>query len=179
MSAGHTLITIFAMMLLTTILLNFYRLLATNGDIVNSGQDGILMSTLATSYMEVASGLAFDSVTDTSDIAIGIPSLMTLASKLGTERAAEDSLYDYDDFDDFNGPGPSYSGSTIEATANGTTRKYKTTFRVYYVNPGNIETISATQTFVKRLDITMWRTFPPGKTDTLKVSTVSGYFHFD
>ena len=177
MSAGHTLITIFAMMLLTTILLNFYGLLAANGDIVSSGQDGILMSTLATSYMEIASGLAYDSVTDSSSIAIGNPSMLTAASKLGTESTAEDSMFHYDDFDDFNGR--TYTGTTLEEVANGTTRKYKTSFKVQYVNPGNIESVSATQTFVKRLDIAIWRTFPPGKTDTLKVSTVMGYFHFD
>ena len=42
MSAGHTLLTICAMMLLTTILLNFYKLLANNSDTIAGGQDGIL-----------------------------------------------------------------------------------------------------------------------------------------
>ena len=172
MSAGNTILTICALMLLTTILLNFYKLLANNGDTIASGQDGILASTLATSYMEIASGLAYDSVTDSSDIAIGAPSNRTPAGSLGRESAAEDSIYDFDDFDDFN-------NFTMEEIPNGTTRRYKTTFKVQYVSPGNIETVSATQTFVKRMDLTLWRTFPPGRTDTLKLSMVMGYFHFD
>lgn len=176
MSAGHTLITIFAMMLLTTILLNFYKLLNANGDVVNSGQDGIMMSTLATSCMEVASGLSFDAVTDTSTQAFRDPTKLTPTSKLGSDTADEDSLFDYNDFDDFNGP--TFSGTTIEQQANGTNRKYKISFKVQYVNPQNIEAVSVTQTFVKRLDVKVWRTFPPGQTDTLRMSTVKGYYTF-
>ena len=177
MSAGHTLITIFAMMLLTTILLNFYKLLNANGDVVNSGQDGIMMSTLATSCMEVAAGLSYDSVTDTSTIAYRDPTKLTLPTKLGTENSDEDSLYDYNDFDDFNGP--TYHGTTIVQQANGTTRKYKISFLVQYVRPDNIDVVSATQTFVKRLDVKIWRTFPPGQTDTLRASTIKGYYTFE
>lgn len=176
MSAGHTLITIFAMMLLTTILLNFYKLLNANGDVVNSGQDGIMMSTLATSCLEVASGLSFDSVTDTSSVALRDPTKLTLSSKLGTETADEDSLFDYNDFDDFNGP--TFNGTTIEQQANGTNRRYKISFKVQYVKPENIMTVSSSQTFVKRLDIKIWRTFPPGQTDTLRMSSVKGYYTF-
>ncbi|HCV43624.1 MAG TPA: hypothetical protein DGH68_09080 [Bacteroidetes bacterium] len=177
MSAGHTLITIFAMMLLTTILLNFYKLLNANGDVVYSGQDGIMMSTLATSCMEVASGLAFDDVTDTSTIAYKDPTKLTLTSKLGTENVDEDSLYDYNDFDDFNGP--TFNGTTMEQKVNGSNRKYKISFRVRYVRPENIDIVSSTQTFVKRLDVKVWRTFPLGKTDTLRLSTVKGYYTFE
>ena len=177
MSAGHTLITIFAMMLLATILLNFYNLLNQNGDIVTSGQDGILMSTIAASYIEVASGLSFDSVTDTSTIALRDPTKLTAANKLGTESSDEDSLYDYNDFDDFNGP--TYTGTTIEQQANGTNRKYKISFKVQYVRPDNVTLVSASQTYVKRLDIKVWRSFPPGQTDTLKVSSIKGYYTFE
>lgn len=176
MSSGHTLLTIFAMMLLTTILLNFYKLLNANGDVVNSGQDGIMMSTLATSCMEVASGLSFDAVTDTSTEAFRDPTKLTPVSKLGSDTADEDSLFDYNDFDDFDGP--THTGTTIEQQANGTTRRYKISFKVQYVNPQNIEAVSSTQTFVKRLDVTVWRVFPPGQTDTLRMSTVKGYFTF-
>ena len=173
MSAGHTLLTICAMMLLTTILLNFYKLMANNSDTIAGGQDGILQTTLATSYIERASGLAFDSVTDTSAVAIGLPSKLTLYNKLGPEAGAgEDSVYKFNDFDDFN-------NLIVEEQANGSTRTYKTTFKVSYVSPGNIETVLSTQSFTKRLDIKTWRTFPPGRTDTLKLSMVMGYFHFD
>ena len=172
MSTGHTLLTIVAMLLLTTILLNFYKLLANNGDVIQGGQDGILMTTLATSYLEVASGMAFDSVSDTSDVAIGIPSKLTSANTLGRETSDEDSLYEFNDFDDFN-------NFILEEQPHGTSHKYKTSFKVQYVSPGNVQTKSTSQTFTKRMDLSTWRKFPPGKTDTLKLSMVMGYFHFD
>ncbi len=173
MSAGHTLLTICAMMLLTTILLNFYKLLSYNGDTIAGGQDGILQSTLATSYMELASGLAFDSVSDTSDGAIGVPSKLTAYNYLGPEAGAgEDSVFEFNDFDDFN-------NFVVEENANGSTRKYKTSFTVRYVSPSNVQTVLSTQSFTKRMDLKTWRTFPPGQTDTLKLSMVMGYFHFD
>lgn len=173
MSAGHTLLTICAMMLLTTILLNFYKLLSNNSDTIQGGQDGILQTTLATSYMELASGLSFDSVSDTSDEAIGAPSKLTPYNKLGPEAGSgEDSIAAFNDFDDFN-------NYMIEEQANGSTRTYKTTFKVSYVSPGNIENVISAQSFTKRLDLKTWRTFPPGKTDTLRLSMVMGYFHFD
>ena len=109
MSQGNMLITIIAFMFLTTILLNFYRLLADNGDTIANSQDGILETTLATSYLEVAAGLAFDSNTDTSDVAIRNPS--ALSATLGRESGGEDSIYD------FNEIGPMRPGSL--------TRQYK------------------------------------------------------
>lgn len=176
MSAGHTLTTIFAMMLLTTVLLNFYKLLNANGDVVNSGQDGIMMATIASSYVEIARALSFDEVTDSSTIAFRDPSKLTPISKLGTDDPGEDGPYHYNDFDDFNGP--TKTGTTIEQQANGTNRKYKISFFVQYVNPQNIQAPAGSQTFVKRLDIKVWRTFPPGQTDTLRMSTAKGYYTF-
>lgn len=177
MSTGHTLMTIFAMMLLTTVLLNFYKLLNANGDVVNSGQDGIMMATIAASYVEIARGLSFDEITDSSTIAYRDPTKLTAVSKLGTDSPDEDGPYHYNDFDDFNGP--TFNGTTIEQQATGTNRKYKISFFVQYVNPQNVQVPSTTkQTFVKRLDIKVWRTFPPGQTDTLRMSSVKGYYTF-
>ncbi len=161
-------------MLLSTILLNFYSLLGNSGDIIASGQDGILATTLATSYMEIAQGLAFDEITDTSEIAINNPTQLTAPANLGLDGFDEDSLNTFDDFDDFN-------NFSIEKEASGTNRRYKTTFKVNYVNPANVDNISASKTFVKRMDLVTWRTFPPMKDqrDTLRLSVVLGYFHFD
>ncbi len=170
MNSGHMLLTIVAFVFLTTVLLSFYSLLASNGDTMTNSQDGILATTLATSYMEIASGLAFDERTDTSDAAIRNPG--ALSTVLGRESASEDSIYHFNDFDDFN-------NFSVEEVPNGTTRRYKTTFSVSYVNPGNAESISGVPTFVKRMDLKTWRTFPRGRADTLKLSMVMGYFHFD
>jgi hypothetical protein len=174
MNTGQTIMTLGAFMLLTTILLNFYSVLSDTGDTIASGQDGILATTIATSYIEYAQGLAFDEVTDTSNVALGNPNALTYPAYLGPDGADEDSIQNFTDFDDFN-------GLTLEKDASGTNRRYRTTFQVHYVDPLNIENISSTRTFVKRMDVTTWRIFPPvsGRTDTLRTSTVMGYFNFN
>jgi hypothetical protein len=162
-------------MFLSTLLVNFYQLAASNGDIIAGGQDGIAETTIATSYIEIASGLAFDTVTDTSDIALSNPNSLTAPSQLG-HSFSEDSLYKFNDFDDFK----EYSE---EKEMLGSGRRYKTAFDVYYVDPNNINNKSSVRTFVKRLDLKVWRTFPPpdkdSGLDTLRAFTTMGYFHFD
>ena len=161
-------------MVLTTILLNFYSVLANSSDIVSGGQDGILATTLATSYTEIAQALAFDEITDTSDIAISNASVLTAPANLGPDTVSENSIDTFNDFDDFH-------NFVIEREASGTNRRFRTEFKVYYVDPANANNTTATRTFVKRMDLKTWRTYPPvsGKTDTLRLSVVLGYFHFD
>ncbi len=176
MNTGQTIITIAAFVFLTTILVNFYGLVASTGDDIASGQDGILETTIATSYMELAQGLSYDEVSDSSDIAIHNANALTMASQLGPDDASEDSVQNFDDFDDFN-------GLTVEKQPGGTNRIYRTKFVVNYVNPANVQTIVASKTFVKRMDLKTWRIFPVAgeneRLDTLRTSLVMGYFHFD
>jgi hypothetical protein len=173
MSTGQTLLTILAFVLLSTTLISFYRLLASSGDDIQSGQDGILATTIATSYMEIAQGLAFDERTDTSDAAIGNVSALTLAEDLGPDIADEDSIHDFNDFDDF-------SGFEVDKEAGTTGRVYRTRFEVHYVNELDVSQSLSSRTFVKRMDLRTWRVVPPApKADTLNLSLVLGYFHFD
>ena len=176
MGTGQTILSMAALMFLSTSLLNFYRLLGSTGDDIASAQDGILGTTICTSYMELASGLAFDSYTDTSEAALTSIDVLTVPGVLGPEIADEDSVSEFNDFDDFN-------NFEVEKTAGGTSRKYKAKFNVYYVNPLNISSISFARTYVKRLDVKIWRTFPHAtegsRLDTLRMSQVMGYFHFD
>jgi hypothetical protein len=175
MTTGQTILTIGAFMFLTTILLNFYQVVASTGDTIATGQDGILATTIASSYLEAAQGLAFDEITDTSTVAIANASALTSPTSLGHE-AGEDSLATFDDFDDFN-------GATFDKQAMGTNRVYRTMFSVRYVNPDNLLQVSTNRTFVKRLDLKTWRIYPPATSatdiDTVKTSLVLGYWHFD
>lgn len=176
MTTGQTILTMAAFMFLSTILLNFYQTMNLSGDQIASGQDGILATTISTSYLEIAQGLSFDVVTDTSDIALYNVNALTAPSSLGREGSSEDSLQNFDDFDDFN---------NFESTkvAGNTGRRYKTTFKVSYVNIDDVNNISSVRSFVKRLDLKTWRIAPPitrsAPIDTLRLSMVSGYFHFD
>ena len=176
MTTGQTMLTLGAMMLVTTILMNYYRLMAATGDDIANAQDGILATTIATSYMELANGLAFDAYSDTGHIGPTQKNLLTAANALGRESSYEDSVYKFDDYDDFN-------GFSIEQEAGGTGRRFRTKFTVYYVQPNNVSAYSGNREFVKRMDLKIWRTFPVpepnSRLDTLKLSQVRGYFHFD
>ncbi len=173
--SNHTLLTIGAFMLLTSVLLGFYQLLGSTGDDISNAQDLILATTIATSYIELAQGLAFDSFTDTTNAAVGNPSSLTPACSLGPE-AGEDSMALFSDFDDFN-------GLVIEKTASGTNKRFTTAFSVCYVDPNDVDVPVTSQTFMKRIDLKTWRSFPPRsaseRLDTLRTSIGLGYFHFD
>ena len=173
MNTGQTILTIGAFVLLTTILQGLYNSLGNVGSDISSGQDGILATTIATSYCESVNRLAFDQISDTSDAALASPLLLTYPC--GRE-AGEDSLADFNDFDDLNG----YSEVKI---AGGSGRAYRTIFTVSYVNETDVSTIVANRTYVKRLDMKTWRISPPALRDeiidTLSTSLVLGYFHFD
>lgn len=172
MSTGQTMLTIFAFVLLTTTLNNFYRLLGASGDDISTGQDGILATSIATSYLEIAQGLAYDEQTDTTDAALYDVNVLTLPAYLGPE-VNEDSLHKFNDFDDFD-------GFLTEKEATGTGRIYATQFAVNYVNASDVTQITNARGYVKRLDLQTWRIQPPTpRADTLRLSLVLGYFHFD
>jgi hypothetical protein len=174
--SNHTLLTIGAFLVLSTILLGFYQLLAATGEQLTDSQDLILGTTVSESYIELAQGLAFDQRTDTSNVAIGNPSALTDIGLLGTDGTGEISIATFNDFDDFN-------RFSVEQIATGTNKRFTTTFRVYYVNPNDLSSVSTMQTFVKRLDLKTWRSYPPSASgasvDTVRMSCVLGYFHFD
>lgn len=173
MGSGNTLLTLCAFVLFSTLLVNFYDQTASAGTAISSGQDGIFLSTLTTSYIEMAQGMAFDNYSDTSHVAVANAYSLTSPTLLGREYG-EDSLAAFNDFDDFN-------GFSLEKEAGTSNRRYRTEFKVFYVDATNLEQEMNSRTFVKRLDMKTYRTFPAsqGPVDTLRSSFVMGYFHFD
>jgi hypothetical protein len=175
MTTGQTMLTLGAFMFLTTILMNFYQVLGGTGDTIQNGQDGILATTIATSYKEIARGLAFDEFSDTCSSAIRNATALTSPLHLRRE-AGEDSLAAFNDIDDLN-------GFEVEKQAIGSVVRYHTRFTVYYVDPDNIDHYSSVQTFTKRLDMKTWRVYPPvldpTQIDTMRTTMVMGYFHFN
>lgn len=166
-------LTLGAFVLLMTILVTFYRLLAQSGETIDSAQAGITTITLATSIEEIAQGLAFDEVAIDSFLTSTEIGSLTDPYFLGRDNPVdEDIVQHFDDFDDFNG------FSFIDSSLGSTLGKYKLEFNVQYVDPTDIGKIVYSRTFTKRMDIKISRIYPPS-TDTLKMSLVSGYFHFN
>ncbi|MBI4546478.1 MAG: hypothetical protein HY707_00750 [Ignavibacteriae bacterium] len=189
MSTGQTILTIGAFILLSNILITFYRLLAESGETINSSQSVITAVSLATTNIQIAQGLHYDEKTINSfingqselnrltplgllgrDSWYGVDSLGNDTLESTPELPPENQIKYFDDFDDFNGW--EQRDTTLEGGI------FKTTFLVYYVNPDNVSEPSLTQqTFVKRMDMKIWREFPPSR-DTLRTSFIMGYWMF-
>ena len=177
MNTGQIMITIFALILLVTITTNFYTIVGSTGDDISNGQDDILATAVSASWAQMAQGLAYDNVTDTSDIAFQNPSALTPSAALGVEAGEnKDSVATFNDFDDFN-------GAVLQKPAGSSSRIFTTRFAVSYVDPGNINASVPVRTFVKRMDLVTWRSYPPPHAgemiDTLRTSIVFGYFNFN
>jgi hypothetical protein len=123
--------------------------------------------------MELAQELCFDEATIDSNLTPAEINSLTAPGSLGPEDpTVEKDLKTFNDIDDWN------NFQIVDSTMQGIVGTYKTKFSCYYVNPLNIDQVSASRTFAKRLDISVWRLKPPSN-DTLKTSMVMGYFHFD
>lgn len=172
MTTGQTMLAVGALVLLTTIMMNFYRSYSLNWETIDGTQMGIDATTIATSFMEVAHGLSFDEASDT--MYITDPGQLTTAGSLGREGAHDDSLHKFNDFDDFH-----LYETTVDAGDNGI---YGARFEVHYVEPTNVMTPVNYRTYTKRLDMWIWREDPPpppgSELDTLSMFTVMGYFTF-
>lgn len=161
-------------MLLSTILVSFYGLVADSNKTMETTQGDITEVALAISFQEIVQGMAFDEATTDAMQ----HQLNDLSATLSPDNPPppgdplEESLETFDDIDDFNG----YEIPSINP--GGVLGTFRTHFTVSYVNPNNISEISASKTFVKRVDMKLWRASPPGQ-DTLRTSFVVGYFHFD
>ncbi len=180
MNTGQTMLTLAALTVLSILTLNFYGSIAQTGRALSQSNAGFFATSLATSYIERAQNTSFDEVTDTlaQNLVLTNPTLLTPTSRLGRDGdASKDSIYKFRDFDDFNG----FNDTTQPGGMLGT---FVASFRVYYVNPLNIDQEVAYQTFVKKMDIKVWRIFPPIDTtearafDTARVSCIMGYFKF-
>jgi len=163
-------------MLLSTILVSFYGLVADSNKTMETTQGDITEVALAISYQEIIQGLAFDEVT--VDSFLTASQVNNLSATLGpdnpppAEEPDETSMETFDDIDDFNG----YHMDQVNP--GGVLGTFRTQFAVSYANPSDPNQNASGKTFVKRVDMKLWRISPPGE-DTLRTSFVVGYFHFD
>lgn len=179
MNLGQTIITLGAFVLMSSIILGMNTSFVENGKSIDEAQNGIMGLSLATSYIELAQGLAFDETT-ISDFITSTGDL-TQPNQLGADPdSGETSPSGFDDFDDFNGYTETVrmgsDSSVPDSLLSGSI--FKLNFSVYYVNPADVNTKVVTRTFVKRMDVKVWRTFPESK-DTLNASHILGYWHFE
>ena len=160
MGTGQMLLTIGAIMLLGSIILTTNRSLNNNSQVLLNTNVGLEEVSYATSVIEEATGKAFDAQTDTNDV--NSTTQLTPASQLGPEYTG-----DLNDFDDYNGknfgPDPLSTGVYFAHTT------------VHYVSSTNLDDTSSTQTWFKRIDVSVWNKDIP---DTVKMHAIVGYWYF-
>jgi hypothetical protein len=162
--------TIFAFVILATLLVGFYQQNASVASDMTRNKDRIVSTSIAKSYAELGQGLEFDDRSMMSDTTLRTPSQLTPVALLGKDTADGSGI---DDFDDLNG----FEGEEVMSDSSAI---YNVDCRVYYVDAERIDEPSPVPTFVKRMDVKVWRADAGVPTDspidTIRLFTTSAYF---
>ena len=180
MNTGQTILTVGALAMLSIITLTYYNSIGSAGRTISKNNADFMETTIATSFLERVENCAFDMCADTMTIPVADSTRFSPPSKLG--RKSWQSSSDYTTFqwvDDFAGDVITYSPGWMNET-------YSVLFDVYYVNPwgNNINTkLTTKQSFLKRIDVKVWRTWPPdtteSKVDTVTMSALHGFYFYN
>jgi hypothetical protein len=185
MNTGQTLLTICAMVLLGVTVLTVNRNSLNNGTILRQTELGIYAVSLATSYIQRASGMDFDERSASGLIFISAPmpqpptipaGELTSPDSLGPDKN-ETKNFDntYDDFDDYN--------TFVKDTVISDVDIFHVTASVYYIDQATLNKVTTYRTWMKRMDIglnnSINRNVYQGGTvgtDTIKMSYIMAYY---
>jgi hypothetical protein len=169
MNTGQSLLSIGALFLLTLTVLRVNNSILVTDSIMQESKFGILATSLATSLIEKASKKAFDA--KTYGDAVSNLSELTSPSGLGpgSGESAPDSC---NDFDDFNG--------YVDSVTNLPSAVFYLKSEVCYVNPGNPDGKLNTQSWHKKMTVTVTSSNLNNRNerDTLRLSTIYSYWYF-
>jgi len=181
MNTGQMMLTIGALALLSIITLRYFETVAQSGQNLVQSNSGLTATTIATSFIERAQNLNFDEISDGTPFnqLQDNPALLTDPGSLGTDDANEasslDSLDDFDDFNYYNEHNP------LIFVPEGLNENYNVEFSVYYVDTSNVNVTSGVgyETFIKKMDVRVYRIDAFEGVDTIKLSTIYGLFRYN
>ena len=163
MNTGQMMLTIGAMILLSTLMLKINTNNLQTDSVRAEAQFGVLATSIITSIMEKAKSLAFDAETDTNSVTA--VNQLTPALNLGPGTG---ETYDtFNDFDDFNGY------TTVDSSM--PSAVFDISCEVFYVHPSNLKEKSNLRTWHKRIDIKVSSAFMQ---DSITQSTIYSYWYF-
>ncbi len=161
MNTGQTLITLGAMMLLSIVVLNVNNNFNNTSSYLMNSKFNILAISLATSIIEEATGLAFDSATNNNTVT----STSSLSS-IGPE--AGETYTNFNDFDDFDG--------LVKIDSTMPSAIFKIECEVDYINPANPNiAITPTKNWHKKINVLVTS---QSMEDTIRMSSIYSYFYF-
>ncbi len=165
MGGAQTLMTIGALMLLTSVIFSLNNAIL-GRDLVSYESEAALTATsLAQSLLEEVRTRAFDEKTVPPNN-VSNPMYLTPPGNLGAE-ASEVSTEDFDDVDDYN---------DFERTVrNSRQGDYEQSVKVYYVRASNLVDSLGYQTYLKRVDVRVTHSYLGTLDQSITVSTVVAY----
>ena len=172
MGLGQMMLSVLAVGMLATIMLTVNTNVQDNNNAVQMSQYRIMASSLATSTIQRATGLAFDQNSVINNITS--TSGLTPAGALGVETGEIDSVENtFNDFDDYNKFHKWVKGDSIFFRS----ADFYVHSTVDYVQiTGNAIVTSASPTYTKR--IIVYVSSPYMATDTITASTLYSYWYF-
>lgn len=170
MSGIQTILTLGAFILLMLVIVGVNSRITSTDDVMYDSNFGITATSIASSIIEDASRLKFDSVTDT--LALD-PSkdgnLLTDPNSLGRESGEiKDDPGTWNDFDDYN----DYEG--VDSTMPTAIFNFKC--EVHYVDPDAPDVPVNSKTFSKKISVKVWS---KSMKDTIYQSSVFSYWYFE
>lgn len=161
MNTGQMLLTLGALILLSSLVLRFNRAILTSDEIMYNSKFNVLASSLATSLIEEAKGKAFDEKTVSAAVS-NVNQLTTLL------QAESGEVYpDFDDFDDFN------NFVRIDSTL--PSAIFYVTSKINYVSMLNPDVISLTPTWRKSITVTV---ISPSMKEPVRMSSIYTYWYY-
>lgn len=161
MNTGQMLLTLGALILLSSLVLRFNRAILTSDEIMYNSKFNVLASSLATSLIEEAKGKAFDEKT--------VSAAVNKVSQLTTLLQAESGeVYpNFDDFDDFN--------NFVRVDSTLPSAIFYVTSKVNYVSMLNPDVISLTPTWRKSITVTV---ISPSMQEPVRMSSIYTYWYY-
>ena len=169
MNTGQMLISMAAMILLGTVILNVNRNALTTNVKMSETKFEIVAVSLGTAIIEEAFSKAFDEETADNKLA---EDLTDLSVNLGKD-GGESTRAEFDDFDDYN----NYEGNTNNDTTYSSANMY---FRckVNYVDPDVSLDSVANRTWHKKITVYIRSPFIEDSTKEIVLSKINSHFYF-
>ena len=159
----HNILMIGAFLILSTITLSINNLILTTKKTIIGSEVQITGIGLGQALMDEITSRDFDENT-TGDNQVHSASQLTASSSFGTEGSESP----YDDVDDYHNYTTTINTPRIDG--------YEISVQVYYANETNPKENSSSQTYLKRVEITVKNQKYMGNPDSFSISSIVAYY---
>jgi len=161
LNSGQQILTIFAIAILTILIINVYKSQSLKQEMIYSNEAILTGTDLAQSLLNEIEAKAFDEKTVSQSVSIA--DTLTSPDSLGAETG-EYTTTQFDDIDDYN--------NYTRSDSLGKLGLFNLWVKVYYINKLSPDVESSTQTFSKQIDILLTNFSVP---DTIRFHQVISY----